>query len=222
VDQEELSRSWGPARYARRLPAVKIPGSIYDPGRQDGFSIAQFINANIDRAPIVVCGGFKPGDGSVTKAAYRVVPVGLCSEVLRANAPFAFNEWLDRSRALLPDVAAFAATPPRPAMFEYLALADYWNAWHARAYFVRSCEDCGLSPDERLRRFADMAEEIIRLGPSPPIEVYKNLAAVLLRLYATRPEVKDRLVAALQAYMKAAPADDRDLPAIRDALAKLK
>jgi hypothetical protein len=222
IDQEELSRSWGPPRYARRLPNVTLPAMIYDPGRPDGFSIRQFIDANISRGPIVVCGGFRPGDTSVTPAAYRVVPAGICSDVLRAGDPFDLEAWLARTKALLPDVVAFANDHPRPNTFESLALADFWNAWHARAHFVMTCEDCGLAPDQRLLRFASLAEEIIHLGPTAPVPVYKNLAYALVKVFATHPEVHDRLVTALEEYLKVAPADDRDLPAVRDNLAKLK
>ena len=221
IDQEELSRSWGPPRDGRRLPDVRFPASVYDPWRPDGFSIRQFIDANIDRTPIVVCGGFRPGDDSVTPAVYRVVPTGICSDVLRTGAPFALEAWLARTRGLLPDVVALANDRPRPSTFESLALADFWNAWQARAYFVRACEDCGLSPDARLLRFASLAEEIIGLGPTPPVPVYKSLASTLVKVYATHPEVHDRLVTALQEYLKVAPADDRDLPAVRENLAKL-
>lgn len=221
VDQEELSRSWGPPRYARRLPDVTFPAMIYDPGRPDGFSIRQFIDANIGRRPIVVCGGFRAGDNSVTPAAYRMVPDGICLDVARAGEPFDLEAWLARTKPLLPDVVAFANDHPRPNTFESLALDDFWNAWHARAHFVMSCEDCGLSADARLLRFASLAEEIIHLGPTAPVPVYKNLAYALVKVYGTHPEVHDRLVTALQEYLKVAPADDRDLPAVRDNLRRL-
>jgi len=221
IDQESLSLPWGPPRYARLLPNVRFPAAVYDPRRSDAFSIKQFIDANIDTFPIVVCGGFKEGDESVTPADYRMVPMGVCAHVERASTPFAVEDWLARSRPLLPAVAALANDRPRQGSFEELVLADDWNAWHARAHFVMKCEDCGLAEDDRLLRFATMAEEMMRLGPPPPVPVYKNLAYALVKVYPTHPEVRDRLVTALQEYLKVAPPDDRDLPAVRDNLAKL-
>ncbi len=221
IDQEVLALPWGPRQYARVLPEVRFPADRYDPTRREAFSIKQFIDANIDRFPIFVCGGFKEGDASVTPAAYRVVPWGICSEIMRAGTPFPLDEWLTRSRPLLPDVVPVANDRLRSGSFEELVLADFWNAWHARAYFVMTCEDCGLAPDDRLLRFASLAEEMMRLGPAPPVPVYKNLAYALVKVYATHPEVHDRLVTALREYLRVAPADDRDLPAVRDNLIKL-
>jgi hypothetical protein len=203
------------------LPEISFPAKIYDPNRPDGFSIRQFIEANIRTRPIVVCGGFRPGDNSMAAAPYRVIPNGICSDVVGASDPIDIDAWLVRTKPLLPDVVRLAREAPRPSTFESLALADFWYAWYARAHFVMSCEDCGWSVDQRLLRFISLADEIIHLGPQPPIGVYKDLASALVKVYPTHPEVRDRLVEALRDYLRVAPSDDPNRAAIRDNLRKL-
>jgi hypothetical protein len=136
IDQEMLSLPWGPSRYARLLPDVRIPGAVYDPRRPDGFSMKQLLDANVDRIPLLVCGGIKPGDDSVSPSAYRLLPRGSCAEVTRAGAPLALDAWLARNRALLPDVGALARASLRPGSWDEVVRTDAWAAWHAPAYFV--------------------------------------------------------------------------------------
>jgi hypothetical protein len=221
IDQEMLSLPWGPSRYARLLPDVRIPGTVYDPRRPDGFSMKQLIDANVDRIPLLVCGGIKPGDDSVSPSTYRLLPRGSCAEVTRAGAPLALDAWLARNRTLLPDVGALARASLRPGSWDEVVRTDAWAAWHAPAYFVMMCADCGLSSTERFSRFVTLAEEITRLGPNPPAYVYKNLAYALGQLYPQRPVVRDQLVAAMQEYLRRGPRDDPDVAVMRDNLVKL-
>jgi len=221
VDQEILSLPWGPPRYARLLPDVRFPAAVYDPRRSDGFSMKQLIDANVDRFPVLVCGGIKEGDHSVSATAYRLLPRGSCAEVTRAGSPLVVDAWLARNRPLLPDVGALVRAPLRVGSWEEVVRTDAWAAWHAPAYFVMMCADCGLAPAERFARFVTMADEITRLGPNPPAYVYKNLAYALGQLFPTRPEVRDQLVMAMQEYLRRGPRDDPELPVIRDNLVKL-
>ena len=188
IDQEILSLPWGPSRYARLLPDVRFPAAVYDPRRADGFSMKQLIDANVDRFPLFVCGGVKEGDHSVSATAYRLLPRGSCAEVKRAGSPLAVDAWLASNRPLLPDVGALARAPLRAGSWDAVVRTDAWAAWHAPAYFVMMCADCGLAPPERFSRFVTMADEITRLGPNPPAYVYKNLAYALGQLFPTRPE----------------------------------
>ena len=181
----------------------------------------QLIDANVDRFPVLVCGGIKEGDHSVSATAYRLLPRGSCAEVTRAGSPLVVDAWLARNRPLLPDVGALVRAPLRVGSWEEVVRTDAWAAWHAPAYFVMMCADCGLAPAERFARFVTMADEITRLGPNPPAYVYKNLAYALGQLFPTRPEVRDQLVMAMQEYLRRGPRDDPELPVIRDNLVKL-
>ena len=221
VDQEILSLPWGPPRYARLLPDVRFPAAVYDPRRSDGFSMKQLFDANVDRFPVLVCGGVKEGDHSVSATAYRLLPRGSCAEVTRAGSPLAVDAWLARNRPLLPDVSALARAPLRVGSWEEVVRTDAWAAWHAPAYFVMMCAECGLAPAERFARFVTMADEITRLGPNPAAYVYKNLAYALGQLFPTQPDVRDQLVVAMQEYLRRGPRDDPDLPVIRENLVKL-
>src|SRR5204863_7776195 len=58
----ELSQVWGSVHYQ-----VSGPG---------GYTLRQLVDANIDRRPIVVCGGVKEGDASL-EAVYDRWPIGL-------------------------------------------------------------------------------------------------------------------------------------------------
>jgi len=221
IDQEILSLPWGPARYARLLPEVRIPAAVYDPRRPDGFSMKQLLDANVGRFAFLVCGGVKPGDDSVSPSTYRLLPRGSCAEVAPAGAPLAVDPWLARNRALLPDLGALTRAPLKPGSWEEVVRTDAWAAWHAPAYFVMMCTDCGLAPVDRYWRYVTLADELTRLAPGAPAYVYKNLAFALGQLYPTRPDVRDRFVAAMQEYLRRGPADDPDVPVMRDNLVKL-
>ena len=65
------------------------------------------------------------------------------------------------------------------------------------------------------------AEEILQQGPTPPPKTYKDRVYALTKLYSTHSDLRDRLVLALQHYLKVAPPDDPQLPVIRKNLTKL-
>jgi hypothetical protein len=218
VDQEILSRDWGAARYMRQMPDVHFPGAHYG---STGYSIKQLIDANIRQRRILVCGGFRPNDRTVTPADYRLTARGLCMEVERAGTPLQVDAWLEETRPLLPDVASISRASFRPGTWEEAVRADFWNAWHTRAHFLMLCDDCGIAEEDRLWRFLPLADEIVQQGPSPPDETYKDRVYALTKLYSTHPDLRHRLVLAMRQYLEVAPPDDPQLPVIRKNLAKL-
>jgi hypothetical protein len=53
-----MSWAWFTPVQAKNYPNVTLPGHVYHPHVSGGYSIAKFLDANYDRAPIFLCGLF--------------------------------------------------------------------------------------------------------------------------------------------------------------------
>jgi hypothetical protein len=194
-----------------------LPGTHYHVTEAGSFTLRQLVEANIARRPVVICGGVKEGDRSLV-GAYDLWPTGLCDDVRPAGSPLSMDAWAIRSAQ---------AMPPRPSdsllrlpdwSWERVVWADLWEARHKRPYWLLVR---GIRHGNREDWLADAAagfEALVAEHPAPPPHFFKNLGLAHQRLAATRPASRTRWVAAWQEYLRRAPADDRDLPAIRAAV----
>ncbi len=217
LDVEMLTRRWMAPLVTRLYPDLVLPGSHYHTTDPGAFTLRQLVEANISRRPIVVCGGLKDGDGSLA-GAYDLWPLGLCDEVRPVTAPFDMNAWAARSAQALPPRpdATLLALPDWS--WERVVWIDLWEARHKRPYWFLVRAIAHGSHEPWLAEAAAGFEALIAEHPLPPAHYYKNLGIAHQRLSATRPASRDRWVAAWREYLRRAPADDRDLPAIRAAV----
>lgn len=113
----------------RNFPEIVFPGPKFHPF-DGGFSIAEFISANMFKRPIVLCGGQKDGDTS-WKGKYNVYPQGLCNRIVkRVKKPKEAKLWkqfgLKRISAI-PDIAKIGEFYPNrydSTSWERVAYAD--------------------------------------------------------------------------------------------------
>jgi hypothetical protein len=219
VDVELLGFTWYGPRVVAEHPEISLPGARYMPGASDGFVAKQLFDANIGRAPIVVCGGLKQGDGSAD-VAYGRWPWGLCDLVQSGAQPVNVDDWIRESEGALPRID-FRGQPHPAGSWEDIVWSDSWAVREARA--VQLLNVAGADPSRR--RFLEVAatimEGIVDEDPAPPPRFYKNLALALGRQEKDTPEMRAQTATAWKKYLAAAPNDDPQLPAIQKELTRL-
>jgi hypothetical protein len=219
VDVELLGFSWYGPRVVAEHPEIVLPAARYMPGAPDGYVAKQLFDANIDRSPIVVCGGLKQGDLSADMA-YGRWPWGLCEIVQVGAQPVNVDEWIRESDEALPRID-FRGQPHPAGSWEDIVWGDCWEVRESRA--VQLLNVAGADPSRR--RFLEVAASILQgivdEDPTPPPRFYKTLALALGRQGKETPEMGARTAAAWKKYVAAAPADDPQLPAIKKELSRL-
>ncbi len=205
IDQQLLSYPWYVTRLRRAMPNVTFPpGDRWHPRDANAFRLQQFLAANGQR-PILVCGGFKPGD--VTD--FRAVPWGLCERLLPPGAPFDEEAWFRESEAQLPPLEGTNARAAKGTWEE----AVRRDVWHARAQRGLTALTVGIAHENDpawLTRAYDVLRDCTEHDEAPQPNVFKNLGIAAGRLGRTA-EMK----AALRRYVAVAPKDDPELPAVR-------
>ena len=86
VSLQLLTWEWFVPTQAHNYPGVEFPGVKYHPREKGAFSMAEFLEANISKRRVFICGPFKSGDNS-HEAKFETFPFGLCSEIRRRGSP---------------------------------------------------------------------------------------------------------------------------------------
>ncbi len=219
IDQELMGLPWYPPLIRAAHPEVVLPGARFMPGASDGFTMKQLLDANLDHAPTLICGGVKPPDTS-SDGTYGRWPFGLCELVHRGNEPVSLDDWIRQSEAALPDID-FSGQPRPPGSWEAIVWSDTWEVRDSRAAHLMTV--AGADPARRpyIAMAADMLQHLVDDNPDEPAHVYKNLAIALGRAGLDTPEQKARAAEAWRRYLADAPANDPMLPAIRKELERL-
>jgi hypothetical protein len=219
VDQELLGLPWYAPLVRAAHPEVVLPGARFMPGARDGFTMKQLLDANIDQAPILICGGIKPPDTSAD-GFYGRWPFGLCELVHKGTEPVNLDAWIQQSEQALPRID-FTGQPRPPGSWEAIVWSDTWEVRDSRAAHLMMV--AGADPSRRpyIGIAADMLQRLVDENPDEPAHVYKNLAIALGRAGLDTPEQKAQAAEAWRRYLAEAPADDPMLPAIRKELERL-
>jgi hypothetical protein len=220
VDQELLGYVWSRPRLLRAHPELRIPGPRYMPGAPDGFAMKDLLDANYGRAPLLVCGGIKPGDTSAD-AAYGRWPMGVCERVERGDSPVDVDAWIAESGKALP-VIDFRGQARPDGSWEAIVWSDYWEVRQARAAHLISI----AGADPARRRFIVAAvgilEGIVDDNPGAPAHVHRNLAMALGREGFETDGQRARAASAWRRYLEAGPPDDPQRAAIEKEIARLE
>ncbi len=206
VDGLLLSTPWEVVRLRQLYPEVVIPGRWYS--KEDGgFSMKDFFDANIDRAPIMVCGGIAPGDHS-TEGVYTLWPMGLCQMVHKSAEAVEVEGWIESSESGLPRID-FPGSRPPAGSWEHAAWLDYWKSREVRAdKLLRIAQD-----DPAAIGYANMAVDVLRgiaaQNPEPLPEIYMGLAVAYQRLGLATPEQRQGAAEAWRNYLRVAPTDPK-------------
>jgi hypothetical protein len=219
VDQELMGLAWYPPLIREAHPEVVIPGARYMPGSNDSFTMRQLLDANIDHAPILICGGIKPPDATAN-GAYGLWPFGLCEQAHKGTEPVSLEGWIADSEAALPHID-FTGQPRPPGSWEAIVWGDYWEVRDSRAAHLVTIAGADPSRRQYLAVAAGMLQHLVDENRDEPAHVYKNLAIALGRAGLDTPEQKAQAAEAWRHYLADAPADDPMLPAIRKELERL-
>src|SRR5262249_39141611 len=152
----------------------------------DGFTLADLLDANVARSPVLLCGGPKSNDTSAD-ARYGRWPLGFSEVVHAGNEGVNIDRWLAESEAALPRID-FRQQPREAGSWEEVVWTDSWEVRQERA--AHPLLVAGATP--ALRQYiaiaADLLAEIVRETPEVPGHVYRNLAIALGRAGLDTPE----------------------------------
>ncbi len=219
VDQELLGDAWYRPLVVGAHPELVIPGPRYMPGAPDSFSMKQMFDANIVNAPVLVCGGIKPGDAS-SDASYGRWPFGLCEAVHSGAEPVNLDTWIRESGDALPRIDFTGQLHP-PGSWEDIVWGDYWEVRVSRAAHLLLVAGADPSRRQYIGVAADMLQQVVDANPGVDAHVYKDLAIAIGRGGLDTPAARARAADAWRHYLAGAPADDPMLPAIRKELDRL-
>ena len=219
IDQELLGDAWYRPLVVGAHPEIVVPGPRYMPGAPDTFSMKQLLDANIGAAPILVCGGIKPGDAT-SDTTYGRWPFGLCEAVHPGTEPVNLDTWIRESDAALPRIDFTGQLHP-PGSWEDIVWSDYWEVRASRAAHLMVVAGADPSRRQYIAVAADLLQALARENPNVGAHVYRNLAMAIGRSGLETPEARARAADAWRRYLDRAPPDDPMLPAIRKELERL-
>ncbi len=205
IDQQLLSYDWYTARLRRTHPELVIPpGTRWHPSDGDAFRLQALLLANAQR-PLIICGGFKPGE----RIDLRAVPWGLCELLLIPGVPFDAEAWFAQSAARLPSLE-WTRREAAAGSWEERVRRD---VWHARAQRGLTALTLGIEQHDDvtwLTRAYEILRACVELDEAPQPSVFKNFGITAGRLGKT-----EEMKAALRRYLTVAPKDDPELAAVR-------
>ena len=219
VDQEILATSWGPSLFEEHARGVVFPGPRLSLSPAQGFQLKQLFDANLS-SPMVVCGDLTPGDHS-SNASYGLWPLGFCDEVHAGSEPVSLDDWLERSEVAAPNIDFRGHAHP-PGSWEAIVWSDYWEVRQARAAHIITIAGNNPARHKYLSVAADILQRIVDDNPDVPAHVHKNLALAIGRSGITTPAQKTQALRAWEGYLRVAPPDDPQLPAIHAEIERLK
>lgn len=219
VDQELLGLPWYGALVAEAHPELALPGPRFMPGAPDSFTMKQLLDANVDRAPVLICGGVKPPDTSADMT-YGMWPMGLCDRARKGSEPVNLDAWVRESDDALPRID-FAGQPHPPGSWEDIVWSDTWEVRNTRAAHMLNVAGADPSRRRYVAMAADWLQDLVEENPGEPPRVYKTLAIAIGRAGLDTPESRARAADAWRHYLAVAPPDDPMVPAIRKELERL-
>lgn len=220
LDQEMLTFRWMTPQVKRQMPDVVLPGTHYDMTMPGSYSLRALIDANIGGRPVVICGGAKTGDSSLS-GVYRSVPLGFCDRVFPVSEPIDIPAWLASADAAAPHFSNDMRRIPDADSWEFVVWTDYWETAHRVALMCLNLAIERHDDPALLRRAADGLDQLVATHPQPPAYAYKNLGIARARLMPVDPASGAGAIAAWTTYLRVGPAGDKDRAAIETALKQM-
>lgn len=159
--------TWFVEQQSRYFPGVVFPGLYMHGGFPGGFTARDFLDSNVDRAPVFTCGGLPPAPGedqSALKRDFLAWPIGICSRILRpTEKPANLTAYLGTALSLL-DVALFGMGSSQlydATSWEYDA---FRHVWLRRALLFEHAYNIifpNYLEESLLRIAADLADRIV-------------------------------------------------------------
>lgn len=221
VDLEILGFPWAAAQVAHLYPEIVLPGARYMPGAVDGFDIRSLLDANIEYAPIVVCGGFKIGDTSAD-AKYRRSAFGFCEAIHLATDSVEEppDGWLHESANALPRID-FRGQDRPPGSWESTVYNSFLESIRNRAMYAVKLADRDPSLHWLDAWAVDVLQSLVSEYPDVPSHVYEDLAIAMAKVGLQTSEQRTRVVDALRTFLTLGPVDDKQRLLVEEEIRRL-
>jgi hypothetical protein len=159
VSLQLMSWPWFVPMQRDNYPNVTFPSTRYHPYEPGGFALSHFLDTNLPRRPVFLCGPFKYGDNS-HEGAYETLPFGMCEQLVRKGwRPSDWTEFLRHSWRALPTDEALGPYLERrytPDSWEHVAFHDVWERRRYLASYIAVAANKNLT-DARLLEVAKTA-----------------------------------------------------------------
>eukprot|EP01012_Entosiphon_sulcatum_P011481 TRINITY_DN16992_c0_g1_i1.p1 TRINITY_DN16992_c0_g1~~TRINITY_DN16992_c0_g1_i1.p1 ORF type:complete len:760 (-),score=153.80 TRINITY_DN16992_c0_g1_i1:79-2331(-) len=218
VDQEMLTYYWYVNSLRHNYPDVVFPNKFYYPGKKDGFSIRQFLDANLKKnnRTVFLCHGWKDGDPTY-QGVYKTRPWGVATQVIPQNHDYtakSLNKYIERTRNALPRNVSL---PPQQHRFpdhawELVVERDYWSSVQFQAYYLLTISE---NPPARattenvhflaLNRSVEIYRDLFERQPHPNHLVYRNFGVALqewLRYFPKDVWATQTIAEAFEKYLR--------------------
>ena len=210
-----LTNAWFRRYAARHLPDVRLPAARGRRPIDAPFTFREFVDANAPRPVYIV--NRVPWLRSLEEA-YSLWPIGVVERVTPRASPPDLATFVAAAEASFARLDPAAARGFPPGSWEAGILSAYWKQYERFGFAVARLAAGHTANPEVSATAARVFETMAERHPSPPAAVFKNLGVAYQGLSATRPDAPAAMVRAWKRYLAMAPADDADVPKIRQAV----
>ena len=175
---------------------LTFPGKSYGASK-DAYLISELLHANYAKFSIFVAGGFVPRDPS-WEMDFRLVPLGMVSQVLRRGATIKLDKWAAKTASMLPHLT-FARAPDEGSWEQTVARNHYLSAYHGRPYCVLQLayEEPG-APEARdrfllaARLYEETKDVMLNASMVLPDFYFRNMGVAYSQLMGLEPTEEGR------------------------------
>src|SRR5262245_2786310 len=207
-----FNTAWFRGYAGRHLPDVRLPAPRRGRAGDVPFSFREFLDVNAPRPVYIV--NRVPWLRTLEES-YALWPVGLVERVLPRTALPDLTTFVADAEASFARLDPAAARGLPPGSWEAGIVSAYWKQYERYGFAVARLA-VGRAGDPTVSAIAARVfETMAQRHPSPSPAVFKNLGVAYQGLSATQPDAATSMVRAWRRYLAMAPADDPDVPKIR-------
>ena len=181
-------------RQARHFRDITFPNKIYNPYKEEGYSMQSFLEANVarhPRRPAFLCGGWYhdelPAHLGGGIGGFKTWPVGPCDRIRPQQQELSLEQWVAEAGALTPDYQPPSADKYADGTWERVTLTDYWSARHKLPYSLLMWAIDNADNQPALHQAARMLQDLADAHPDPPDYFHKNAGIAYGRLRTPLP-----------------------------------
>jgi len=103
-----MTYPWFKRKQARHFKGIVFPNDIYNPYKEEGYSMEEFLDANANRPgrPFFLCGGWYhdeiPAAQGGGTPGYKTWPMGACDRIRSDSDAVSLADWVQEAEALEP------------------------------------------------------------------------------------------------------------------------
>ena len=188
LDQSMMTYEWFKKKQARHFRNITFPNKIYNPYKEEGYSMQQFLQTNALRPhmPTFLCGGWYhdevPAHLGGGTPGFKTWPVGPCDRIRPDHHQLSLEQWVEEAGTMTPDYDPPSADKYPDGTWERITLTDYWSARHKLPYSLLMWAIERQDDQQALEKAAQMFDDLVAIHPDPPDYFYKNAGIAYGRL----------------------------------------